>query len=458
MAADWAEEEGESADFGDQRLSKRFKRLLTNLYDLSRNSIPAACGGWNETLAAYRFFDNANVNIEKVLSPHHDATLRRIGASAVVLIVQDTTHLIRERTKQTEQIRGIRATEKIKTFLHASVAFTPARTCLGVVRAEHWERKEKKEAALQAMKPIEEKESLRWLEGYGAACAVQGYCSETLVVSIADRESDIHEMYLEAQSYVSSTRAAWIVRAKHNRQVDGEPACRLREHLEKTAVLGQTEFTLPPLGNRPARQVMQTLQASAVPLKAVTHHGKTLEGVTLHAILVKEIVPPEGEQGIDWVLLTNLPIDTPEQVETLIQWYRCRWEIEIYFRVLKNGSQVEKLQLETRERFEVCLGIYMIIAWRLLFMTMLARQCPQLPCDVILDEAEWQALYITVKRTPPPLTPPTLAEAIDMMAKLGGYLGRKNDGPPGTKTVWIGIQRTRDFTLAIIGYKESLVT
>ena len=308
------------------------------------------------------------------------------------------------------------------------------------------------------MKPIEEKESLRWLEGYGAACAVQGYCSETLVVSIADRESDIHEMYLEAQSYVSSTRAAWIVRAKHNRQVDGEPACRLREHLEKTAVLGQTEFTLPPLGNRPARQVMQTLQASAVPLKAVTHHGKTLEGVTLHAILVKEIVPPEGEQGIDWVLLTNLPIDTPEQVETLIQWYRCRWEIEIYFRVLKNGSQVEKLQLETRERFEVCLGIYMIIAWRLLFMTMLARQCPQLPCDVILDEAEWQALYITVKRTPPPLTPPTLAEAIDMMAKLGGYLGRKNDGPPGTKTVWIGIQRTRDFTLAIIGYKESLVT
>ena len=98
----------------------------------------------------------------------------------------------------------------------------------------------------------------------------------------------------------------------------------------------------------------------------------------------------------------------------------------------------------------------MIVAWRLLFMTMLARQCPELPCDVILDEEEWQSLYITARQTAPPKIPPTLNEAIAMMAKLGGYLGRKHDGPPGTKTVWIGLQRTRDFTLAISGYKKSL--
>lgn len=127
---------------------------------------------------------------------------------------------------------------------------------------------------------------------------------------------------------------------------------------------------------------------------------------------------PEGEDAIEWLLLTNLPIDTPAQIETIIQWYRCRWEIEIYFRVLKNGCQVEKLQLETRERFEVCLGIYMIVAWRLLFMTMLARQCPELPCDVILDEEEWQSLYIKVRQTAPPKIPTTLNEAIEMMAKL----------------------------------------
>ena len=456
MASDWVEEEGKNADFGDQRLAKRFKRLLSDLYDLSRNSIPAACGGWNETLAAYRFFDHKKVTIKRVLSPHYEATLKRIKAAGVVLIAQVTTHLIREKTKQTELIRGIRATEKIKTFLHASVAFTPARTCLGVVSAEHWERKDKKDAVQQAMKPIEEKESVRWLEGYGAACAVQGLCPQTLVVSVSDRESDIHELYVEAQSYASPTRAGWIVRSKHDRQVEGKSTLRLRAYLEKTAVQGHTEFTLPASGNRPSRQVKQSLQAGLVPLKAVSHHNKVLEGTTIHAILVKELSAPEGEKAIEWLLLTNLPIDTPEQIETIIQWYRCRWEIEIYFRVLKNGCQVEKLQLETLERFEACLGIYMIVAWRLLFMTMLARQCPELPCDVILDEEEWQSLYITARQTAPPKIPPTLNEAIAMMAKLGGYLGRKHDGPPGTKTVWIGLQRTRDFTLAISGYKKSL--
>ncbi|MCZ6803791.1 MAG: IS4 family transposase [Proteobacteria bacterium] len=179
-----------------------------------------------------------------------------------------------------------------------------------------------------------------------------------------------------------------------------------------------------------------------------------MTGTNVHAILVKEQTPPAGEDAIEWILLTNLPIDSPEEIETIIQWYVCRWEIEIYFRVLKNGCQVQKLQLETQARFEACLGIYMIVAWRLLCMTMRARQCPKLPYDVIFDEDEGQSLYITVKQAPPPQSPPTLNVAIDMIATLGDYLGRKNDGPPGTKTVWIGIQRMRDFTLAISGYKK----
>ena len=299
MVSGWAEEEGKGADFGDLRLAKRFKKLLSDIYDRCRNSIPAACGGWSETLAAYRFFDNKNVNIGCILSPHYKATLKRIDACQVVLIAQDTTQLIREKTKQTEVIRGIRATEKIKTFLHMNVAFTPERTCLGVVAANHWQRQEKKESAIQAKKPIEEKESIRWLQGYEAACAVQAHCPDSLVVSIADRESDVHEFYLEAQTYESHTRAAWIVRSTHNRRVDTEHSDRLREYLEKMPIKGQTEFTLPAQGNRPSRQVKQTIQAAVVPLKAVSRPGKSLEGTTIHAILVKECSPPEGEEAIE---------------------------------------------------------------------------------------------------------------------------------------------------------------
>ncbi len=455
MAVDWVENESGSVNFGDLRLSQRFKRLLGDIYDRCRNSIPAACGGWSETIAAYRFFDNKNVNIECVLSAHYEASIKRIGACNIVLIAQDTTQLVREVTKSTEVIKGIRKKEKVKTFLHANVAFTTERSCLGVVAADHWKRNGKKNKATQAKEPIEEKESIRWLEGYGAACAVQAQCPNTLVVSVADRESDIHELFLETHTYETNTRAAWIVRSMHNRHIEGEGNHKLKDYLGKSPIKGQSEFILPANGKRKSRRVKQTIQAALVPLKAVTHADKALEGTTIHAILVKEQNPPEGEKPIEWTLLTNLPIDTLEQIKTIIQWYVCRWEIEIYFRVLKNGCQVQKLQLETLERFEACLGIYIIVAWRLLYMTMLARQCPDLPCDVILDEGEWQSLYITVKQTPPPKMPPTLNVVIDMIAKLGGYLGRKNDGPPGTKTIWIGIQRMRDFTLAINGYKKA---
>ncbi len=456
MLADWVEDETKSADFDDARLDKRFKRLVADIYDRCRNSIPVACGGWKETLAAYRFFDNKNVNLDAVLSSHYDATLARINASKVVLIAQDTTQLIREKTKKTEAIKGIREKEKVKTFLHANVAFTTERVCLGVINVAHWKREGKKDKAAQAMKPIEEKESIRWLDGYEAACAVQAQCPDTLIVSVSDRESDILELFLDAQTYETNTRAGWIVRSMHDRQIEDEHSHKLREYLEKAPIKGHTEFTLPANGERKSRQVKQTIQAAIVPLKAVSRPGKELAGLTVHAILVKEQSPPEGEDAIEWVLLTNLPIDSLAEIEAIIQWYVCRWEIEIYFRVLKNGCQVQKLQLETQARFEACLGIYMIIAWRLLCMTMLARQCPELPCDVILDEDEWQSLYITVEQAPPPKSPPTLNAAIDMMATLGGYLGRKNDGPPGTKTVWIGIQRMRDFTLAINGYKKAL--
>ena len=455
--SDWAEEERGATNFGDARLAKRFTRLLTDMYDRSRNSIPAACGGWTETVAAYRFFNHENVDLEEVLSGHYQSSLARINACDVVLIPQDTTQLIREVTQKDEVIKGIRVKDKIKTFLHANVAFTPERVCLGVVAVDHWEREGKKNKAAQAMKPIEEKESLRWLEGYGMACAVQAQCPETLVVSVADRESDIYELFLETQTYEASTRAGWIVRSMHDRLVANEPDHKLRAYLEKTPIKGSTEFTLPANGKRKSRKVRQTIQAANVPLKAISRCGGELEGVEVHAILVKEQNPPKGERAIEWVLLTNLPIDTQEQIETIVKWYVCRWEIEIYFRVLKNGCQVQKLQLETIERFEVCLGIYLIITWRLLCMTMLAREYPDLPCDIIFEKDEWQSLYVTVKQETPPETPPPLDAAMDMIAKLGGYLGRASDGPPGAKTIWIGIQRMRDFTLAINGYKKASV-
>jgi hypothetical protein len=143
-----------------------------------------------------------------------------------------------------------------------------------------------------------------------------------------------------------------------------------------------------------------------------------------------------------------LPIATLEQAQQVVEYYCCRWEIEIYFRVLKSGCRVEELQLETAERFTACLAVYTIVAWRVLFVTMMGRTRRDLPCDAVFTEDEWQSVYWVATKQPPPKAAPSLEHLVELVAGLGGYLGRKHDGPPGPQTIWIGLQRMRDYATA----------
>jgi hypothetical protein len=171
--------------------------------------------------------------------------------------------------------------------------------------------------------------------------------------------------------------------------------------------------------------------------------------VEITAILAIEPHPPAGEAPVEWLLLTNLPVNTPAQALEKLQWYLCRWQIEVFFRILRTGCRIEKLQLEKLERLEPALAFYMIVAWRVLFLTMLGRECPEMPCDVVFATAEWHAVYIVTERKPPPDTPPTLDRMVRMVAGLGGFLNRKCDRFPGPQTLWIGLQRAADFVLAM---------
>jgi len=186
-----------------------------------------------------------------------------------------------------------------------------------------------------------------------------------------------------------------------------------------------------------------------VTLKAPARPDRTLPEVTVTALLATEPQPPAGEEPLDWLLLTNLTVDTPEQAIEKLAWYLCRWQVEVYFKVLKSGCRVEQLQLEKRKRLEPALAFYMIIAWRVLYLTMLGRDCPQMPCDAVFADEEWKAVYLVTQRKPPPEQPPSLDMMVRMVATLGGFLNRKSDGFPGPKTLWIGLQRVPDFVLAL---------
>ncbi len=188
-----------------------------------------------------------------------------------------------------------------------------------------------------------------------------------------------------------------------------------------------------------------TLRRERITLPATQQYP----ALTVTALLAREEHPPENETAIEWRLLTDETLTTLADAVLRIEWYRRRWMIEMFFRTLKTGCKVEELQLNTKERLEKAIVIYMIIAWRVLMLMTLGRDVPELPCDVVFAQEEWQAAWIVSQKKPLPPNPPTLGEMILIVARFGGFLARKNDGNPGAEALWRGLQRLRDFAEAI---------
>jgi hypothetical protein len=451
----WWQEETRTADLGDARLNGRFSLLLGALGQKPQLSIPAACGGWGETLAAYRFFDNDKVDFGQILKCHRDATLARMEGAEVVLLVQDTTHDDENVVLGAKGLGTLKNTAKTEACLHPTLAFTPQKICLGVVHAAYWQRLEKSPRQERRDKGADEKESAKWLESYQESCALQAQFPDKLLVNISDREADIYELFVDYHEHGKPCQ--FIVRAAQNRRLAGDQA-KLFETLAAAPGLGDIQVEVAARPGRPARVAVLSVKARTVTLKAPQRKGYKLPEVRVNAVLVQEIAPPADKDALEWLLLTTLPVATYGQAVTVVDWYGVRWCIEVYFHVLKSGCQIEKLQLETQERYLPCLALYMIIAWRVLFALMLGRHCPELDAGIVFSKAEWQALYVVVKRAPPPDAPPKLGEIMVMVASLGGYLARKNDPPPGPKTLWTGLQRLRDFVLSLEAYQTAFGT
>lgn len=298
-------------------------------------------------------------------------------------------------------------------------------------------------------RPIEEKESVRWIDGFARVNALAEQLPETRLTYIADREADIYELFVEAPS--PDAGADWLVRGQHDRvlgqDAEGNPEA-LRQRLAHAPVLTETGFDQPGGNGRTARTVHQQIKAGRLKLSAPYRRDRTLAEIEITAILATERQPPPGEDAVEWLLLTNLPVTTPEPALEILSGYLCRWQIAIFFRIPTSGCCIEALQLDKRERLEPALALYLIIAWRVLLLTMLGRACPEMPGDVVFDQAEWQGVSLVTQRQPPPEIPPSLDQMVRRVAGLGGFLNRNHDGFPGPQTIWIGLQRAADFVLA----------
>ena len=447
----------EGIDLGDTRLNKRSEHILEALAADPQASVNAACDGWGDTIAAYRFFDNAAVQPEHILQPHLDATKRRMNEHPVVLILQDTTEL--DFSAHPPADAGCLNTEdRFGIYDHTHLAVTPERLPLGVVGAEQFDRTAESlgKTDQRATLPIEEKESYRWLTGYRLASELAGACPETHIVSVADREADIYDIFVEAAEH--ATAADFVIRALRERStpkrdpVSGAAAYRkVRDAVRASEVRATRTIHLPQTPKRAAREALLEIRAIEVTLKP-PHARPHLPAITLNVVLVEEVDGPNDGTDVSWLLMTNLPIDTVEDILRVIDYYAARWAIEVFFRTLKTGCRVEKIQLETMDRVKKCLAFYKIIAWRVMSLTQLSRECPSLPCSAVFDECEWKSVWRVTTKKELPKTPPPLSEFIPLLARLGGYNNRRTESPPGAQVIWTGVRRMTDFAIAWINF------
>jgi hypothetical protein len=470
MLAPWVMEEMKDAALGDKRLNERLQVILSQLAAHPTASIPAACGGNAEMTAAYRFFDNDKVDFDGVLRPHLECTRTRIAAQPVVLLVPDTTEIDVTRPQQHVQGAGpLDGGARRGVFLHLMHAFTPDGTPLGAVQAIPWARDSHRPTSSaqtrgqRAATPIEAKESFRWLLSMRQARAEADRCPGTQSVSVADSEADIFEVLAEGME--APRTADWIVRCCQDRALvddleeTGAALDYLREEVLAAPVLDRQ--TIEVRGReakvacedrsrrqpRKSRAAIVEVRAARVTLRAPQRKAGQLPDVTVHAVLVREVDPPADDVAVEWLLVTSLPIDTMDQVQLIVHYYGTRWMVEVFFRVLKSGCRVEQRRFEQTDRLLPCVAVYLVVAWRTLYVCRLGRSCPEISCEAVFEPAEWQSVYQVVRREAPPKQPPKLQEMVRLVAQLGGYVNRKRDDEPGPQTVWLGLQRLHDIAL-----------
>jgi hypothetical protein len=442
---DWADEEFGAARLGDARLQRRLVVMARDFYARPQAQIPQACQSRAKTKAAYRFLKHSATTLDRLLESHVEATRQRIAQEPLVLAVQDTTSLNYSTHPATANLGpiGSRPDGIIGLLVHDTMAFSRAGTPLGLLDVQCWAR----DAAEFGKKhhrqqhPIEQKESYKWLQSFRRVAAVQQRCLPTTLVSVGDREADIYELFHLARE--TPTGPKLLVRAEQDRLLaDGQG--HLWATVEQPPPAGVAELQVPRRGAQPARHARLEIRFAHVTLKPP--QGKARYGpVALWAVLAQEAEPPEGIEPLSWMLLTTCPVTGFEAATEKLEWYTKRWGIEIYHRTLKSGCQIEQRQLGSANSIEACLAIDMVVAWRIYHLTKLGRDVPDVPCTVFFEEAEWKALTTYITKTPiPPAEPPSLRHAIRMVASLGGFLGRKSDGEPGTQTLWLGLQRVDD--------------
>lgn len=440
-APTWADcELGHGAQFGNRKLNCRLVKVVSALASNPTETVENACVSWKNTKGTYRFWSNAKVTPEGIFEPHVLRTAERAQNEHVVLAVQDTTELNFSTSRAANDLgmldhpkcRGL----KVHTVLCVSGTGVP----LGVLNQKVWTRdpqSRKRKRKYQRLE-IAQKESVRWLEGQRAA--EEHLASQTRVITVGDRESDIFDLFAQPRRDNSEL----LVRVQATRRLVDDPARHLNDAIRTAPSLGTKTVEIAGKNGEPSRTAELTVRCKSLEILPPQKYSKRkdLNPVPVGIVLAEEECPPNGTKPVSWLLMTTLPTETFADAERCVQFYSYRWLIERFHYVLKSGCGMEDMQLATAQRLQNALATKSIVAWRLLWMTYHARVHPDAPAGEVVSTEEWEVVSASVHyATGAPVPKPTVREAVRMIAKLGGFLGRKHDGEPGVKTLWRGMEK-----------------
>lgn len=457
LGGQWIERELKHVNLGDRRLFKRLIKTGICIEGKASGSINQSCKNWSDAKGAYRLFSNEKFNPEGIYSSHYKETQERIRGKKLVFSVQDTTYLdfdSRLKTKGLGSISKAYTKHKMGLMLHSALIVSEEGLPLGLSSQACWSRIAREETAAEKTRrkyisSILDKESYKWITALKQTMNI--IPEETTVITIGDREADIFELLWLCQK----TEGLFIVRNRQNRKFicsktgKTKLQTRLDQILEKKEII----IEVPKKKNETARKANIEIKymSGLIPINVPSLYGfknhdhKISDKVAVYVIRAKEIHPPKGLEAIDWTLLTNIPINSFEDAIEKIDWYKLRWKIEEYFRILKSGCKIENSRLATKERLEKLIALKSVIAFKILYLSKAAISYPEESCSKILTVQEWHALYIREHKTLLiPEEPPTIKQAISWLGKLGGFMNRKSDKLPGTMTLWRGYENLKE--------------
>jgi len=457
--ASWIDQELAACKFSDPRLSKRFRTLLERLSEAIGESIPMACQDWSSTKAAYRFFSNERFTEEEILAGHIGATRDRFQASeGMNLVLHDTTEFSFQREKgglgltRKSFKKGTKGLPEIYTkqgiLMHSSLVVTTGGVPLGISAIKFWTRKKFKGANKLKRKinparvPIGKKESIRWIENLKRSTTLLGEPGRC--VHVGDRENDIYEFFCMAKEIGTH----FIIRACNDRLAE-DGSVRLFREMAKGPIKGLRRIEVRNKKGELSDAVLE-IRYRRIQLRPPIGKHKEYPPLTLTVVFAQERGAPKGREKIDWKLITDLPVDSRNRAIEKLEWYALRWKIETFHKILKSGCKTEESKLRTANRLTRLIGVFCILSWRIFWLTMMARDAPEASPKLAFTTTEIQILDYIVKDKPKKKWKRSMSKYLTKLARLGGYLARANDPPPGNKVIWRGLTRLTDIELGVM--------